>query len=143
MRAGDLNAVFAALSDPTRRGILSRLTHGPCSVSELGAPFTISAPAISRHLTVLEQGGLIDRWKKGRTYYCGLKPEPLRLAADWIQEQTNFWKRQFDQLDEFLRTGDETWITPSPPEPTQPSGSATGSPPAPTKSSRPGRRPRR
>jgi len=138
-----LSAIFGALSDPTRRRILSRLTHGPCSVSELGAPFPVSAPAISKHLNVLEQSGLIDRWKKGRTYYCRLKTEPLRLAAGWIEQQRGFWEQQFNQLDEFLREEDGTWTTPLPPEPARPSGSGTASTQPRKEYSRPGRDRRR
>ena len=76
MEPAVLSAIFNALSDPIRRQILARLAHGPCSVSELGAPFPVSAPAISKHLNVLEHTGLIARWKQGRTYYCKLLNEP-------------------------------------------------------------------
>jgi DNA-binding transcriptional ArsR family regulator len=96
-------------------------------VSELGEPFPVSAPAISKHLNVLEQTGLILRWKQGRTYYCKLLNEPLMLAADWIEQQRGFSEQQFKGLDEFLRGEDGTWTTRSPPEPIQPSGSGTGS----------------
>jgi len=138
-----LGAVFSALADPIRRGILARLTHGPCSVSELGEPFPVSAPAISKHLNVLEQTGLILRWKQGRTYYCKLLNEPLLLAADWIEQQRGFWEQQFKGLDEFLRGEDGTWTTRSPPQPRRPSGSGTGSKQPPKGSSRPGRGPTR
>src|SRR5271168_5126190 len=122
-----LSAIFGALSDPTRRQMLARLTHGPCSVSELGAPFPVSAPAISKHLNVLEETGLIARWKQGRTNYCQLLSEPLRRAGDWIEQQRGFWEQQFDGLDEFLRREDGTWTTRSPQEPSPPSGFSTGS----------------
>jgi DNA-binding transcriptional ArsR family regulator len=127
------------LSDPIRRRILGRLAHGPCSVSELGAPFPVSAPAISKHLNVLEQTGLIARWKEGRTYYCQLLSEPLLTAGDWIEQQRGFWEQQFNGLDEFLRGEDGTWTTQSPPEPVRPSGSGTNSKQPPKGSSRPGR----
>jgi DNA-binding transcriptional ArsR family regulator len=100
---GSLGAVFGALSDPIRRGMLTRLTRGSCSVSELGAPYPVSAPAISKHLRVLETAGLIDRWKSGRVHYCRLLANPLRHAGDWIDEQQRFWEQQFDALDDFLR----------------------------------------
>jgi DNA-binding transcriptional ArsR family regulator len=135
----DLSAIFSALSDPIRRRILGRLAHGPCSVSELGAPFPVSAPAISKHLNVLEQTGLIARWKEGRTYYCQLLSEPLLTAGDWIEQQRGFWEQQFNGLDEFLRGEDGTWTTQSPPEPVRPSGSGTNSKQPPKGSSRPGR----
>jgi DNA-binding transcriptional ArsR family regulator len=136
----DLGAIFSALSDPIRRQILGRLAHGPCSVSELGAPFPVSAPAISKHLNVLEQTGLIVRWKQGRTYYCQLLSEPLLTAGDWIEQQRRFWEQQFTGLDEFLRGEDGTWTTRSPSGPAvRPSGSGTSSKQPPKGSSRPGR----
>jgi DNA-binding transcriptional ArsR family regulator len=134
-----LSAIFNALSDPIRRQILTRLTHGPCSVSELGAPFPVSAPAISKHLNVLEQTGLIVRWKQGRVYYCRLLNEPLVLAGDWIEQQRGFWEQQFNGLDEFLRGEDGTWTARLPLEPVQPSGSAGDSKRRRKGSSRPGR----
>jgi len=134
-----LSAIFGALSDPIRRQILTRLARGSCSVSELGAPFPVSGPAISKHLNVLEQTGLIARWKQGRTYYCQLLNEPLLIAGDWIEQQRGFWEQQFVGLDEFLRREDGTWTTTSPPEPIRPSGSGTGSKQPPKGSSRPGR----
>ena len=97
-----LNDVFAALSDPIRRGIVSRLAAGSCSVSELGAPFSISAPAISKHLAVLERAGLIARWKIGRVHYCRLVSDPLALASTWIEQHQVFWERQLDSLENYL-----------------------------------------
>lgn len=97
-----LDAVFAALADPIRRGIVNRLTRGACSVSELGAPFTVSPPAISRHLGVLEQCGLIARWKVGRVHYCRLVGDPLAPAAAWIEQQRAFWQQQLDSLAQYL-----------------------------------------
>ena len=134
-----LDKIFAALSDPTRLGILGRLAMGTCSVSELGAPFPISAPAISKHLNVLETAGLITRWKQGRTYYCQLLDEPLRQAGAWIEQQRDFWEQQFTGLEEFLRKEDGTWTTSLPPERAPPFGSGTGSKQPPKGSSRPGR----
>ncbi|MGE5269892.1 MAG: ArsR/SmtB family transcription factor [Thiohalocapsa sp.] len=97
-----LDAIFAALSDPIRRGIIARLTQGSCSVSELGMPFAVSAPAISRHLGVLEQCGLIARWKTGRVHYCRLLGPPLQQAAAWIEQHQAFWERQLDALADYL-----------------------------------------
>jgi DNA-binding transcriptional ArsR family regulator len=97
-----LDDIFGALSDPIRRGIITRLTHGPCSVTQLGMPFDVSGPAISRHLNVLERSGLIERWKQGRVNYCRLVPQPLTQAAGWIQQHKAFWERQFDALADYL-----------------------------------------
>ena len=97
-----LDEIFAALSDPIRRGIVARLTQGPGSVSELGAPFDVSAPAISRHLAVLERCGLIERWKTGRVHYCRLRADPLVQASEWIERHRTFWQRQLDSLAEYL-----------------------------------------
>ena len=97
-----LDGVFAALSDPTRRAIVSRLAQQECSVSELWKPFAISAPAISRHLRVLEESGLISRRKSGRVHYCRVRPDELRLAADWMAKQRAFWEQQLDALERFL-----------------------------------------
>jgi DNA-binding transcriptional ArsR family regulator len=101
-RSGALDDIFAALSDPIRRDIVARLTQGPCSVGELGAPFDVSAPAISKHLAVLERCGLIERWKVGRVHYCRLVGRPLAEAASWIEQHRAFWERQLDALAEYL-----------------------------------------
>jgi DNA-binding transcriptional ArsR family regulator len=97
-----LNAVFGALSDPTRRAMVARLSCGECSVTELGEPFAVSAPAISKHLRVLESSGLIERRKEGRIRYCRLRPAPLQEAGGWIQQQQAFWQQQFDALAKYL-----------------------------------------
>jgi DNA-binding transcriptional ArsR family regulator len=99
---GALDEIFAALSDPIRRGIIAQLTRGPCSVTQLGMPFDVSAPAISRHLNVLERSGLIERRKRGRVHYCRLVPQPLTDAEGWIEQQKAFWERQFDALADYL-----------------------------------------
>ena len=97
-----LDEVFGALSDPIRRAIVARLAEGPCSVSQLGAPFAVSAPAISKHLAVLERCGLIARWKDGRVHYCRLITDPLEQAGVWIEQHKTFWERQLDALAEYL-----------------------------------------
>jgi len=102
-----LDDVFAALSDPTRRGIVERLAAGPSSVSELGAPFDVSAPAISKHLAVLERCGLIVRWKIGRVHYCRLVADPLTQAGAWIERHQAFWERQFDALADYLESDND------------------------------------
>jgi DNA-binding transcriptional ArsR family regulator len=102
-----LDEIFAALSDPIRRDIIERLAQGPCSVTELGAPHDVSAPAISKHLAVLERCGLIVRWKTGRVHYCRLVALPLADAASWIEQHRAFWSRQLDALGEYLEREDE------------------------------------
>ena len=97
-----LDHVFSALADPTRRAILARLASGPSSVGELAAPFDISLPAISRHLRVLRNAGLITRHKDGRVRRCTLEATPLRAASDWIESYRQFWEDQFDSLAEYL-----------------------------------------
>jgi DNA-binding transcriptional ArsR family regulator len=100
--AAALDDIFSALSDPIRRAIIARLTGGPCSVTQLGAPFAVSAPAISRHLAVLERSGLIVRWKTGRVRYCRLVADPLTQAGAWIEQHQAFWERQLDGLADYL-----------------------------------------
>ena len=105
---GVLDEVFAALADPTRRAIVARLTEGPCSVSELGAPFPMSAPAITKHLAVLQRAGIIARWKTGRVHYCRLVADPLDRAGAWIEENRAFWERQLNALQDYLDRETET-----------------------------------
>lgn len=100
--SGNLDDVFATLSDPIRRAIVEELARGPRSVSELGEPFAVSAPAISRHLRVLERAGLIARWKQGRVRYCRLIADPLIQAGAWIEHHKVFWEGQLDALSEYL-----------------------------------------
>ena len=101
-----LNAVFGALSDPIRRAIVARLSRGECSVTTLATPFDVSAPAISKHLRVLEQACLIERRKIGRVRYCRLRLDPLEHAGNWIDQQRAFWEQQFGALDRYLRDED-------------------------------------
>ena len=98
----NLDAIFAALADPTRRAILSRLTDGQASVNEIAAPFEISQPAISRHLKVLERAGLIERDVDEQRRPARLKAEPMAVAVDWLTEFKAFWGTSFDQLDNIL-----------------------------------------
>jgi DNA-binding transcriptional ArsR family regulator len=101
-RADPLDATFAALADPTRRAIVERLTRGEASVGELAAPFEISLPAISKHLTVLEDASLLVRTKDGRLRHCRLREEPLRDAFEWIAAHGSFWEGRLDSLSRFL-----------------------------------------
>jgi DNA-binding transcriptional ArsR family regulator len=98
----DLDAVFAALADPTRRAILSRLAAGEASVNEIAAPFEMSQPAVSRHLKVLERAGLIERHVDRQRRPARLKAEPMAVAVSWLEEFKQFWSSSFDQLDGLL-----------------------------------------
>ncbi len=100
--AGQLNAVFGALADPTRRAILTRLTSGDATVAELASPFRVSQPAISRHLKVLEQAGLISRRRRATARLSHLEAEPLREATAWLTGYRNFWEESYDRLDELI-----------------------------------------
>jgi DNA-binding transcriptional ArsR family regulator len=98
-----LDSTFAALSDATRRGILARLARqGETSVSELAAPYKMSLPAVSKHLRVLEQAGLVSRQKDGRVHRCRLRAEPMKDAAAWIEHYRQFWETQLDSLARYL-----------------------------------------
>jgi DNA-binding transcriptional ArsR family regulator len=98
-----LSATYAALADPTRRAILSRLATGEASVTELAEPFAMSLPAVSKHLKVLERAGLIARGRKAQWRPCRLEAAPLKDAADWLEEYRRFWEESFDRLDDYLR----------------------------------------
>jgi len=97
-----LTTVFLALADPTRRAILERLEHGEASGTELARPFSISVPAISKHLRVLEHADLILHRKDGRTHRFRLAARPLKEAATWLEHYRQFWEAQFDSLDTYL-----------------------------------------
>jgi DNA-binding transcriptional ArsR family regulator len=103
MASDRLSATFAALADPTRRGILARLASGEASVSEIAAPFDISLPAVSRHLKVLADAGLIERSRDAQWRPCKLKAEPLREVADWLEHYRRFWEESFERLDLYLK----------------------------------------
>ena len=104
MTADQLSAVFGALADPTRRGIIARLAGGDHTVAELTAPFRVSQPAISRHLKVLERAGLISRARRSTARHSHLEAEPLRDATEWLARYQAFWDARYDQLDELLAT---------------------------------------
>jgi DNA-binding transcriptional ArsR family regulator len=93
-----LDAVFMALADPTRRAIVSRLSRGECSVSELAEPFPVSLPAVTKHLAVLERAGLLEHHKVGRVRRCRLVPEAMREADEWIAHYRGFWDRRLGSL---------------------------------------------
>src|SRR5690242_20590843 len=102
MAADQLSAVFAALADPTRRAILTRLAEGDANVAELAAPFRVSQPAISRHLKVLERAGLITRSRRATARLSHLEAEPLREATAWLARYRAYWNESHDRLDALL-----------------------------------------
>lgn len=98
-----LSITLSALADPTRRAILARLAEGEASVNELAAPFSISQPAVSKHLKVLERAGLISRGRIAQSRPCRLEPAPLRDLAGWLETYRRFWEQSFDRLDAYLK----------------------------------------
>jgi DNA-binding transcriptional ArsR family regulator len=103
MQSDHLSATFAALADPTRRAILARLASGDATVKELAAPFSMTLPAISKHLKVLENANLITRSKEAQWRPCHLDPEPLKEVATWVDEYRTLWEDRFDRLDSYLQ----------------------------------------
>jgi len=103
MPTDPLSTIFAALADPTRRAILSRLAEGEASVTELAKPFALSLPGISKHLKVLERSGLIARGREAQWRPCRLEPSRLKEVADWVDRYRRFWDESFDRLDEYLK----------------------------------------
>jgi len=103
-----LDSVFGALADPTRRAILAHLAQGYRTVGELAAPFAMSQPAVSRHLKVLETAGLITRSRRATARLSHLEAEPLREASDWLALYRQFWEERYEQLDDLLETLKET-----------------------------------
>lgn len=117
--AADLDQVFWALSDATRRDVIDRLTRGPATVSELAQPYAMSLPGFMKHLKVLEETGLVVRAKEGRTVHCELAPQALEDAAMWLAHYEKFWTRQLDALGRYLYHDEE--INPWPRAPQAPS----------------------
>jgi DNA-binding transcriptional ArsR family regulator len=97
-----LDATFAALADPTRRAILARLASGQATVTELAAPFTMSQPAISKHLKVLERAGLVSRGREAQRRPCRLEARPLKAATDWLEDYRSYWQESYQRLDALL-----------------------------------------
>lgn len=97
-----LDATFAALADPTRRAILARLAKGEATVTELGAPFKMSQPAISKHLKVLEKAGLISRGRDAQKRPCRIEAAPLAEANEWLEKYRELWEANFERLDDLL-----------------------------------------
>ncbi len=107
-----LDLTFGALSDPTRRRILERLAGGECRVTRLAAPFSMSLPAISKHLRVLEKAGLVRRRRRGREHHLQIEAEPMQDALRWIEQYRKFWQGSLDGLADYL----EKTETPKPKE---------------------------
>lgn len=100
--AESIDSVFRALSDPTRRRVLERLSRSPASVSELAAPFEMALPSFVQHLKALETCGLVHSEKSGRVRVYQLAPKRLKAAEDWLSRQRSLWERRLDQLDAYL-----------------------------------------
>jgi DNA-binding transcriptional ArsR family regulator len=103
MQADRLSTTFAALADPTRRAILSRLLSGECSVGDLAAPFDMSMPAVSKHLRVLERAGLISQRREAQWRHCRVEAAPLKEVAEWTERYRHIWEARLDRLDEYLQ----------------------------------------
>ncbi|HQR26199.1 MAG TPA: metalloregulator ArsR/SmtB family transcription factor [Nocardioides sp.] len=99
-----LSLVFAALADPTRRAMLTRLRRGPATVAEIGEPFDMTGPAVSKHLRVLERAGLVTRGRVAQSRPATLQAEPMKQVAEWAEEFREFWEQRYDRLDDYLRT---------------------------------------
>src|SRR5690242_13101491 len=129
----NLDRTFAALADPTRRALLARLSEQEdISVSELAKPFSMSLPAVMKHLDVLSDAGLVTRAKSGRIVACRLRATPMQEATDWLNRYQRFWTEKLDQLAAFLE--EDKW----PPQPNRASPSSGDSKPRRRRSSRPG-----
>jgi DNA-binding transcriptional ArsR family regulator len=102
VQTADADDVFRALSDPTRRMVLERLSRGPASVSELAKPFDMKLPSFVQHLSILEQSHLVKSNKNGRVRVFELCPLRLKVAEDWLVQQRRLWEKRLDQLDEYL-----------------------------------------
>ncbi|MCI4428918.1 MAG: helix-turn-helix transcriptional regulator [Burkholderiales bacterium] len=127
-----LNLTFAALADPTRRAILARLVEGETHVGELGRPFDISGPAVSRHLRVLERAGLIERKVNAQWRVCRLRAPGLRAAHDWLARYRQYWEESLDRLVDLL---EQSKPAPPPQEPKRVMR-RRGTPPTPTRTKR-------
>ena len=95
---GDLDQVFSALADPTRRAIVRRLVGRPATINEIAQPFSVSLNAISKHVMVLERAGLVRREIIGREHHCRIDPRPLREATEWLEHYRAFWEQRLDAL---------------------------------------------
>jgi DNA-binding transcriptional ArsR family regulator len=103
MKQDRLTLTFTALSDPTRRAILAKLSQGQATVKDLAKPFDISAPAITKHLKILENAGLISRGREAQWRPCRIEAGALKEVSDWVSEYKAFWEESFDRLDAYLK----------------------------------------
>jgi len=103
MSSDPLSATFAALADPTRRAIIARLARGETTVTELSKPFDMSGPAISKHLKVLENAGLITRSREAQWRPCKIEPQALKSLDEWLDQYRQFWEQRLDRLEDYLR----------------------------------------
>ena len=97
-----LDQVFGALADTTRRGMLAQLSRGPATIGQLGAPYAMSKAAVTKHVKVLEHAGLLRRDVQGRVHHCEMDPDSLAVAQRWVAQVTAFWESRFDDLAEYL-----------------------------------------
>jgi DNA-binding transcriptional ArsR family regulator len=102
VQAAELDRVFSALADPTRRAILQSLTLRPATINEIAKPFPVSLNAISKHVMVLERAGLLRRQIKGREHHCRIEPRPLREANAWLEHYRLFWEQRLDALEAYV-----------------------------------------
>lgn len=98
-----LDLAFSALAHPIRRGILARLSTGEATIAELAKPFKVSAPAISKHMRILEEAGLLSRKKQGREHHCRLEQKRMKEAQAWIENHRRFWSERLDALERYLK----------------------------------------
>src|SRR6202453_4171974 len=117
MAADQLSLVFGALADPTRRAILTRLAEGEATVAQLAAPFSVSQPAISQHLKVLEHAGLVSRTRRATARLSRLEAAPLREVTTWLARYQRFWDESYERLDDLLATLQAAQEDNGPPEP--------------------------
>jgi DNA-binding transcriptional ArsR family regulator len=98
-----LDLAFGALAHPIRRGILERLSTGEATIAELAEPFNVSAPAITKHMRILEEAGLLSRKKRGREHHCRLEQKRMKEAEAWIENHRKFWNERLDALERYLK----------------------------------------
>ena len=102
LHSAELDRIFSALADPTRRAILRELTRHPATINEIAEPFPVSLNAVSKHVMVLERAGLLRREIKGRQHYCWIEPRPLREAGEWLEYYRQFWEQRMDALEAYI-----------------------------------------
>jgi DNA-binding transcriptional ArsR family regulator len=102
LRSTELDRVFSALADPTRRAILRRLSDRPATINEIAKPFRVSLNAISKHVMTLERAGMLRREVRGRQHYCWIEPAPLREANEWLEHYRQFWERRLESFEAYV-----------------------------------------